>query len=243
MKKIISAICALAMIASMACLAVPAADPALTFAVEAGNVAAGATTVTADFVITLPDNATGYELGGFVVDIVYDKDVMTLTEVPKLAVKGTAATSENAKACPFRIAWANLKPIFVAGRNVVVTLNFKLAKPAEDGDTYNISVAVADDNLPYAMPSKDGEYPDYQYTAEQVTLVPATITVGGTVSGDINSDGDVNLADVTLLLKHLASWDVSVNTSAADVNADSDVNLADATLLLKYLAGWSVVLK
>lgn len=243
MKKIISAICALAMIASMTCIAVPAADSVLTFAVEAGNVAAGATTITANFVITLPDNATGYELGGFVADIVYDKNVMTLAEVPKLDIKGTSATSETAKSCPFRIAWANLKPIFVAGRNVVATLTFNLAKPAADGDIHTISVAFDEDNLPCAMPSKDGEHPDVQYTEDQLTLVPATINVGGTVSGDVNSDGDVNLADVTLLLKHLASWNVTINEAAADVNADSEVNLADATLLLKYLAGWSVVLR
>lgn len=59
--------------------------------------------------------------------------------------------------------------------------------------------------------------------------------------GDVNSDGEVNLADVTLLLKHLASWDVTVS-EAADVNGDEAVNLADVTLLLKYLAGWDVAL-
>lgn len=62
------------------------------------------------------------------------------------------------------------------------------------------------------------------------------------VYGDSNGDGAVDLSDVTLLLKHLASWEVEIDNKSADVNADGDVNLADATLLLKHLAGWDVVL-
>lgn len=59
--------------------------------------------------------------------------------------------------------------------------------------------------------------------------------------GDVNGDGDINLADVTLLLKYLASWEVTVS-EAADVNGDDTITLADATLLLKHLAGWDVTL-
>lgn len=62
------------------------------------------------------------------------------------------------------------------------------------------------------------------------------------IIGDINGDGSVSLADVTLLLKHIAGWDVTIDNVAADTNGDGSISLADATLLMKYLANWDVVL-
>lgn len=62
------------------------------------------------------------------------------------------------------------------------------------------------------------------------------------IPGDVNNDGFVTLADVTLLMKYLAGWDVTINEVASDANADVKVNLADVTLLMKYLASWDVTL-
>ncbi len=59
--------------------------------------------------------------------------------------------------------------------------------------------------------------------------------------GDVNSDGKVNISDVTALLKYLAKWDVTINTNAADVNVDSKINVSDVTTILKYLAHWEGV--
>lgn len=57
--------------------------------------------------------------------------------------------------------------------------------------------------------------------------------------GDVNSDGDVTIDDVTLIQKYLVS--VSNFTTAqkefADVNNDGEVNIDDATVMQKYLAG------
>lgn len=61
--------------------------------------------------------------------------------------------------------------------------------------------------------------------------------------GDTNGNGKINLADVSLMLKHIAKWNVPINAEAADVTDDSKVNLADAALLLKYIAKWNVTLK
>ncbi len=61
--------------------------------------------------------------------------------------------------------------------------------------------------------------------------------------GDVTGEGKINLADVSLILKYIAKWDVELNTSAADVTADGKVNLADVSLLLKYIAKWDVTLK
>ncbi len=57
--------------------------------------------------------------------------------------------------------------------------------------------------------------------------------------GDVNSDGDVTIDDVTLIQKYLVS--VSDFTIAqkkfADVNNDGEVNIDDVTMIQKYLAG------
>ena len=60
--------------------------------------------------------------------------------------------------------------------------------------------------------------------------------------GDSNGDGDVNLSDVTLLLRYMLGWNVDADVSAADVNGDGNITLRDATLLLQFIAGWDVVL-
>lgn len=62
------------------------------------------------------------------------------------------------------------------------------------------------------------------------------------IYGDLNNDKEINIKDITLLLKYLADWDVTINKKAADTNTDGEINLKDGTLLLKYLADWDVKL-
>lgn len=51
--------------------------------------------------------------------------------------------------------------------------------------------------------------------------------------GDVNGDGEVNIADVTSLIDLLLS--AGETTPAADSNADGEVNIADVTALVDYL--------
>ena len=60
--------------------------------------------------------------------------------------------------------------------------------------------------------------------------------------GDCNNDAKINMADVLILRKYLAKWNVVINTANADCNADTKINMADVLLLRKYLAKWDVVL-
>ena len=54
--------------------------------------------------------------------------------------------------------------------------------------------------------------------------------------GDVDGDGDVNIADVTALIDYLLSGDAAgVNLDAADCDKDGDVNIADVTSLIDYL--------
>ena len=58
--------------------------------------------------------------------------------------------------------------------------------------------------------------------------------------GDVNMDGDVNIADVTALIDHLLSGDNSnIDGEAADCDFDGTVNIADVTSLIDYLLSGS----
>lgn len=68
---------------------------------------------------------------------------------------------------------------------------------------------------------------------EQVTLLSGPAYE----LGDVNTDGAVNIADVTALIDYLLGSG-NINTDYADVNEDSEINIADVTSLIdKLLAG------
>lgn len=54
--------------------------------------------------------------------------------------------------------------------------------------------------------------------------------------GDVNMDGDVNIADVTALIDYLLNGDDSViDLTAANVNEDNSVDISDVTRLIDML--------
>ncbi len=57
--------------------------------------------------------------------------------------------------------------------------------------------------------------------------------------GDVNMDGAINNKDATILLRHLATWNVEIDQIAADVNGDGSITNRDVTHLLRYLAAWN----
>ncbi len=64
-----------------------------------------------------------------------------------------------------------------------------------------------------------------------------------TLVGDVNGDGKVSNADVTLLTRYVAGWtgyDARIsNMDAADVDRDGQVNDTDVTLLSRAVKGWT----
>ena len=175
MKKILSVLCALAFIASFACLGVSADAPAVSFALEAAPVLEGDTTLNVNLVVTLPEGATGYELGLFGLDMSYDSSVLTLAEEPSWEVKGTTQNSEDVSVNPYMHLWVSIKPAeqYKAGSTVAATMIFNLAQPAVAGTEYKIDLAVNAENGVASMASKDGQYKEVVYTAEQIACTGA----------------------------------------------------------------------
>jgi len=63
------------------------------------------------------------------------------------------------------------------------------------------------------------------------------------IPGDVNGDTKVNLADASLIMKHIAKWNVALNPLAADVTGDLKINLSDVSAVMKYIARWDIELK
>ena len=58
--------------------------------------------------------------------------------------------------------------------------------------------------------------------------------------GDVNDDGNVNIADVTALIDYLLSGDASaINQAGADCNQDGSINISDVTALIDHLLSGS----
>ena len=68
---------------------------------------------------------------------------------------------------------------------------------------------------------------------------PVPFTVGepapAFIPGDVNSDGVVNISDVTALLNYLMGATVTINEEAANFNEDEEVNITDVTMLISYV--------
>ena len=67
----------------------------------------------------------------------------------------------------------------------------------------------------------------------------------GSILGDADRSGKVDISDVTMLQKNVAKL-VAFSTQTlklADVNGDNLVNIKDATIVQKYVAGISVPYK
>ena len=54
--------------------------------------------------------------------------------------------------------------------------------------------------------------------------------------GDVNMDGEVNIADVTALIDYLLTGDTTgINVDALDCNQDNNTSIGDVTTLITYL--------
>lgn len=103
----------------------------------------------------------------------------------------------------------------------------------EDGDkNSNDLVGQLRDHMGFTYMSfmlsekSDSEIDNYIATYE--SLIP----------GDVNSDGYINIKDVTMIQKHIAELEqLDENQSiCADTNGDGTINIHDATLIQKYIA-------
>ena len=70
-----------------------------------------------------------------------------------------------------------------------------------------------------------------------VLALPCRALAANSSRGDVNGDGNVNIADVTALIDYLLGGSDGVAWDNADVNRDGALNIADVTSLIDHLLG------
>ncbi len=67
---------------------------------------------------------------------------------------------------------------------------------------------------------------------------PLSLSVGIVLKGDVNGDGDVDIADAVVIVNHVVGKVTpSFFEAAADVNNDGDIDIADAVRIVNFVVG------
>lgn len=160
----------------------------------------------------------------------YDPQILTLTAVDNGSVFPDAAFQPGGdlSAAPFGVIWLDaLTHEDYAADGTLATFTFTVSPDAPDGVTpvtltYEQESTFDHDSEPVAFSVENGGVHVYVRMA-----------------GDASGDAEVNLKDVTNLMRFLVGgWDVTVDASSADVDGDGKLTLRDVTILRRYLAGW-----
>ena len=153
-------------------------------------------------------------------DAVYvdDMELVYLGNMTDLRYKGVTINGWNPAVTAYNIETAgepNLDDFTatIEGASAVLT---KSMEQNTDG-TYRIAISVVAGDLQTAT----------------CYLITATVVPEGKI-GDVNSDGEVNITDVTALIDHLLNG-MAINMENADVDRSGGINISDVTALIDML--------
>ena len=116
--------------------------------------------------------------------------------------------------------------------------------PESDGEFYlrdevlGQQLVLTQDNFSDVYALKSGVYEvTVSLEGHYIIIGRASLDV---IIGDVNKDGDVNIADVTTLISAVLRGVAEVETdhydpAAANMNGDDDINIADVTILISYV--------
>ena len=109
----------------------------------------------------------------------------------------------------------------------MLTLTFAIGAEVPEGD-YPVTISCEPGGI------YDGKTEDVAFTLKQ-----GKISVRNTLIADLNDDYAINVKDVTLLRRYIASGYgfTPKEESTADVNGDGVCNTKDVTFLRRCLAG------
>ncbi len=150
---------------------------------------------------------------------------------PVAGVKpATTATCTSGYAIPGTPSWTPDDATFKS--NTQYTVKIPVKAEYQWGDTSTVTAKVNGKDAKFIAEYKGGKqyayYVEYTFDATKSFII-----------GDVNSDGQVTIADATDIQKHIAGLITLSDTqkAAADVNGDGQVTIADATDIQKYIAG------
>ena len=151
-------------------------------------------------------------------DALYVDDILLeyLAQMTDLRYQGVTLQGWNPAVTEYTLVMAgepNLDDFTadVTGASAVVT---KTMEQTENG--YRIAISAVSGDL------------------QTATAYIINVTAPAGMKGDVDGDGNINIADVTALIDYLLAG-TEVNEYNADVDGDGNINIADVTALIDYL--------
>lgn len=118
---------------------------------------------------------------------------------------------------------------FLIDNNII----FHYGARNNDWENYSAQLSAGTHTLEWRFTKDASRNGAGDYFAVDNVVVMGLVTVA---QGDVDGDGNVNIADVTALIDYLLSGNATgISLSAADVNGDSSVNIADVTDMIDIL--------
>ena len=200
-----------------------------TVSVESANAVPG---TTIDVNINISNNP-GIMAAAFTIN--YDAGLTLIDAKSGDAFSALSITKPENYSSPCKFAWDALD---LAEEDIkdgtILTLTFEVAEDIEANSDLNIKITYS---------SKD--IIDSNIQSVPLNVNNGKVTIIDYIPGDLNSDGVVDLKDVTMIRRFITGYSVSVNELAADVNGDGDVTMMDVVLIRRYVVdaeGYGVVL-
>lgn len=205
--------------------------------------AANATTVTVESVNAVPGsnvevninvkNNPGILAANFTVT--YDKGLTLIDSKSGDAFSALSMTKPENYNSPCKFGWDALE---IADEDIkdgtILTLTFSVDKGVSANSKLNVKLSYQNGNI---IDSDLNDIP--------VTINNGSVTIIDYIPGDINSDGTIDLKDVTLVRRLVTGYSVTANKLAADVNGDGEITMKDVVLIRRYVVdaeGYGVTL-
>lgn len=163
-------------------------------------------------------------IAGYSYDINYDQSAMTLKSVSAGdLLKNNGQISTNGDV----VNWYASDN--VNGDGTLMRLVFSVKADAKAA-TYPVSISMHDGKQ--NLVDENGTYVKANYAA-------GTIEVTSGLKGDFNEDGDITIADVVLLNRHVLGKALlsTAQLQYADISGDGDITIADVVLLNRHVLG------
>lgn len=201
-----------------------------TFTISKENTPAGAAVFTVGSVsaapggqITVPVSITKNPgIAGFALDISYDHSLLTLKNATAVSSLGGTFTRNSDT-----VTWFNDANVRTTGK--VFELTFDISASAGDRQT------AIELTMHEGKPNVTNE----NSTNVSTDFVKGTVTIRSGVRGDVTGDGDVTIADVVKVNRHVAGKInlTDAEQQAADVTGDGDVTIADVVKINRFVSG------
>lgn len=80
---------------------------------------------------------------------------------------------------------------------------------------------------------------EVHYSYDELGNRVCMLVLGSSLTGDVNSDGEVDIDDISVLTDIILGSEGLVSDESADINQDGSVNIADVTALVNIILGRS----